>query len=455
MSDLPHFTPVLTRHWAITVLVGLLGVSFVGCADFQLPTTDARIPLASRVATIPTNEQSALQEITRAVALALGNPGIRMKVLTDMQQSRVREHKLDFNSYLSGQLGQQLLNAAAAATARTPSDLLVLVNRIRPLEFYMPVAAHRRTWQGGGEVLVAAQLKADDTPVGFSVSGESVALSPTHAPNAPTLALVPVETDFAQQQAVSTPNGIRVPSKRASFSIEPPPDCDPATQSCTCTSDCVQPPAGIPTTAPSGLYMTFSDLYDAAEPWIKGSPEVEAHILGPELADAPTLARQISCSGEHASGWKSFDQNANQWGGVVLLLSEQEMVSRGYTTGATEHRGFSVVLYEDDDQSCVIHDDGTRLGYDFIQTAMFAGTGVAVAAGCGGWVCVIGDALVDGFATIYYAIQLFETNDDYLGVAVPRANAPQYTNGLATHTLIKHANAINGGIKLVYHVYGQ
>lgn len=441
------------------LLVGLLGVSIIGCAELQLPTTDAgvptdaRAPLANRVATKPAEEQGALQELTRAVALALGDPGIRLKVLTDMQNSSVREHKLAFNAYLTGRVGQQLLDAAAAATARTPSDLLALVNRIRPLEFYMPVVAHRRTWQGGREVLVAAQLEAGTTPLGFSVSGESVVLSPTRAPDAPTLALVPVETFFGPQPVVSTASGLlRAPRGAASFSIEPPPDCDPNTG-----ANCDPPPpaGGIPTTAPSGLYMTYSDLYDAAEPWIRGSPEVEAHILGPETADSPTYARQISCSGEHALGWNSFDQNSNQWGGAVMLLSEQQIIARGYTTGTTEDRGFSVVLYEDDDESCVIHDDNERLKNDLWNVGGWSGVGALVVLSCGGWACVVVNSALAGYLVITSAIHLFQTNDDYLGVAVARANASQYTNSLASHALVKHDNVINGGIKLVYHVYGQ
>lgn len=437
------------------LFLGLLGVSIIGCADLQLPTTnahvptDARVPSANRIATKPTEEQAALQDLARAVALALSEPGTRLKVLTDMQKSTVREHKLALNVYLTGQVGQQLLNAAAAATSRTPSDLLELVNRIRPLEFYMPVTAHRRTWKGGREVLVAAQLKAEDTPLGFSVTGESVVLSPTRAPDAPTLALVPVETNFGPQIATSTASRLlRAPPGAASFTIEPPPSCDP---------ECPPPPpvGGIPTTAPSGLYMTYTDLYDAAEPWIRGSPEVEAHILGPAVSDSPTSARQISCSGEHAPNWRSFDQNGNQWSGAVLLLSESEMVARGYVTGTTQYRGFSVVLYEDDDESCVIHDDNARLRNDLSSIGLLGGLGAGIAITCSTGFCFFSTVFVTGIGIIDAAIHLFQTNDDYLGVAVPRANASQYTNPAATHTLVKHQNAINGGIKLVYHVYGQ
>jgi hypothetical protein len=315
------------------------------------------------------------------------------------------------------------------------------------------VAAHRRTWQGGQEVLIAAQLEAGATPLGFSVTGGSVVLSPTRAPDVPTLALVPSETDFGPQDVASTASGLLRAPRGASFHIEPPPDCD--TGSCACVGDCAPPPPSIPTTAPSGLYVTYTDLYDAAEPWIRGSPEIEAHIIGPEVADSPTLARQISCSGEHALGWKSFNQNGNQWSGAALLLSEQEIVSRGYTPGTTENRGFSVVLYEDDDESCVIHDDGVRLGWDLAAVAGWAGMGTLVVVSCENWACLIFNLAGFSWLTIDAAIHLFQTNDDYLGVAMPRASISQYTNPAATHTLVKHNNAINGGIKLVYHVYGQ
>jgi len=45
------------------------------------------------------------------------------------------------------------------------------------------------------------------------------------------------------------------------------------------------------------------------------------------------------------------------------------------------------------------------------------------------------------------------TNDDFLGLAVDRASTPGYYDIYASHALIDDTT-INGGVKLVWHVYG-
>jgi hypothetical protein len=288
---------------------------------------------------MPTEEQGALQELTRAVALALGDPGIRLKVLTDMQNSTVREHKLEFNTYLTGRLGQQLLNAAAAATGRTTSDVLELVSRIRPLEFYMPVAAHRLTWQGGREVLIAAQLEEEDTPIGFTVSGESAILSPTRAPDAPTLALVPVETDFSTQHVASSASGLLLaPRGAASFSIEPPPDCDPATESCTCTADC-SPPPPPPPPQPAGIYMNSMTIRDVHEPWLRGAPELDlifwSYVQGQYIPNGIMPTSQFVGAGQQFP-WNYSGGTGYQWNYTLSFTWDPNALSRVYAACAGE-----------------------------------------------------------------------------------------------------------------------
>lgn len=200
--------------------------------------------------------------------------------------------------------------------------------------------------------------------------------------------------------------------------------------------------------------MTYSDLYDAAEPWFLGDPEVEVHILGPDVGDAKTSARQIHCSGATEPGWYNFDQNSNQWSGAALLLSETQLIQYGYTPGNPSDHSFLVVMYEDDDQACVIHDTPGRLEND-LTTLGLVGVGTIITIfQCDTGQCFGANiALLAGFA-ITAVVDLFSSNDGYWGAATLGLTGG-YNNSLSTHTLYKHDSVVNGGIRLTYHTFGQ
>jgi len=422
-------------------------------ADLVAPANgQADGPLATTaVAENATAEQNALSALTRILAVSLRDEPARGRIRAAMATRGVtHELKLDFQSLVLTSPGDGLRRHMAASAGIGVDSLSALLTTVRPLEVYIPVRSHRRTWTGGS-VLVASQLYQSDLPTAYREDGSELRLSLSTPPAETVISLVPRETNLSQP-AYSTRVGSG--TTLGPGGADRQEGCEPNMDYCEGDPSSGGGPS-VPTTAPSGLYMTYTDLYDAAEPWIRGDPEIEAHILGPELADPASSARQISCTGEHEISWKNFNQNSNQWSGAVLLLSEEQLVARGYTTGTTEERGFSVILYEDDDGSCIIHDDNERLTNDLIDVAGWFGGGVLCAVSVtsmAGFVIQVGIA---AWLTIDSAISLFQTNDDYLGVAVPGANATQYTNPAATHTLVKRHDAINGGIELVYHVNRQ
>ena len=138
-----------------------------------------------------------------------------------------------------------------------------------------------------------------------------------------------------------------------------------------------------------------------------------------------------------------------------MVLSEAQLNDYGFTPSNSEDRRFTVVLYEDDDQACVIHDDPNRLGNDLLNIGESAGTMVALMVRCQAGGCFFANLALYGSIIINRAIDLFTTNDDYLGTATAMSNDPNSANPNTSLTLYKNSNVVNGSIRLVYHVYGQ
>jgi hypothetical protein len=304
--------------------------------------------------------------------------------------------------------------------------------------------------------LVASQLRSGAPLSAFDEDGRPVAISASTPPATPTFVILPAETQFP-----STSQGS--PSHLdASASFAGPGEAVATTATCDPTTillSCDGPPSSgsgptIPATAPSGIYMKFSGLYDTGEPWYRGDPEIEVHVMGPQSFDPAGVSRAVACSGEHQAGYSRFNQNGSIWSGAVMVMSEAVMTQNRYTLGDVDKRAAKVLLYEDDDTSCVIRDDPGRLLNDVLWVATSFGGGVALVSQCLGPVCGITSLLITVISAFHTSSSLIQTNDDYLGVAVTRARAPQYTNPSATHTLIRNGVQVNGGVGLVYHTYG-
>jgi hypothetical protein len=400
------------------------------------------VPTMTESASEPVSkqEQSALVELTRAVALALGDNGLRQQVSAYMRTAGVtQEFKLHLGNYVRGN-GGLLLARMAQRTGKSRDALLGLVNSVRPLEFYVPVAEHRARWTGEG-VIVAAQLRETDPIIGFRVDGTPVELSLNEPPDSPTLALVPVETDFSQASQVA---------QGPSLSMAP----DPYDGSGGGT-----PSGVVPSHWPTGLYMTYSDVYNDGEHWIKGSPEIEAHVIGPGPDDAPDYARSITCASQSGSGYRWFDQNKRQWSGAVQLLNAQDFEVNRFVDTLPDNRSYFVALYEDDDTRCVIRDDPNRVPNQLAWLATWVGVGALNVLACekaqpnstDAWLCSLG--IVGSIVSMVKALWgLIQTNDDYLGLAFVKQKFPDYVNASASHVLVKDpGDTRNGGIKLVYH----
>ena len=153
------------------------------------------------------------------------------------------------------------------------------------------------------------------------------------------------------------------------------------------------------------------------EPWFRGDPEIEVHIQGPYMGNAPTYAEDLSCSGEHPYDWrKAFDQNDGFWSGRVLLFAEEEV--QAFIQKFSD--GFHVMFWEDDNQPCTLKLDANPLA-DFVRSAATSFGTVALKLLPGAqWRLVAGAFVAMMFSN---PGSWLTTNDDFLGVAVDQAAA--------------------------------
>jgi hypothetical protein len=216
-----------------------------------------------------------------------------------------------------------------------------------------------------------------------------------------------------------------------------------------CTSTCdgsgeVSPPYSYlpPPSIPPGLYLEFSRILDAKEPWFRGDPEIEVHIQGPTSASAPTYGDDLSCSGEHAYDYrKVFDQNDGFWSGRVLLFSADEV--NAYASKFSE--GFHVLYWEDDNAACTLKLDNNSLIELLKSTAQAFGT-VALKVFPRASPVIIASAFLGTLFANAGAWLL--TNDDFLGAVVDGPSAGFY-NSTSTH-VIMDGTTLNGRATLVY-----
>jgi hypothetical protein len=335
----------MSRRLHLTTLV-LLAAGAAGCGDRAHPgptepgaTTRApELPTAGAVAEAAGGaaapaSRAAQERLARRLALALAEPGFRAYVKSELDRSPVREHKLHLQHFLNrsgGRARAALAQGAGEAESSVETDARSTI----ALEMYLPVAAHRASWSGGDDILVATARDDDEVPVAYDTRGRRRLLDPRTPPAAPVLAVVPVETDFSGDSI-----GMMLPEDGGGGG------------------------GGGGGSPPAGLYMTLSHFVQDFEGWLKGSPEYEIHVLGQSGASDSLTSYQ--CIGEHAGGFYIFDQNSLDWTGNVLLFTLSQLAA--YKT-AHPNQNVRILAIEDDDGACQIRLDGDR--FKTFQTAL-------------------------------------------------------------------------------------
>ncbi|MFN2637021.1 MAG: hypothetical protein ABR585_08345 [Gemmatimonadaceae bacterium] len=434
--------------------------ALVACADpatrIAGPTTSTA-GLETGTGAGVADERSALSTIARLVAVSLDNEPARQHLKRDMRAARFREHKLALGPYLHSKDGKALLKRMTELSGTSEEVLFGTLNAVRPLEFYMPVAGHREKWTGKEDVLVVSQLDEWQPIVAFDEAGREVKLDRAAPPTQPTLSIVPVETRFdAPMDSLKSKNA-RDANGAAIGTLEPIATVNLANRaaSVVCDASCsggetaIEVAVGDETATgggvasiPPGLYLEFSRILDAKEPWFRGDPEIEVHIQGPQQPGSPTSGIDLSCSGEHAYDYaKVFDQNDGFWQGRVLLYSEAEALAFANKF----NQGFHVIFWEDDNEPCLLKVDNNSLVAAVQSTARALGAVALKVFPTTRW-WVIGGAFI---ATLFSdSGPWLLTNDDFLGVATPQPNA-EYNYPDNTH-VIMDGTRLNGRATIVW-----
>jgi len=427
-------------------LVLSLLAAFAACAD---PASRSVAPSPSRdIATEPSPatesaERAALTKIARLVAVAMDNEPARQHLKRDMRKAPFREHKLELKNYLLSKDGQALFDRMSALASGGKTAVLETLGEIRPLEFYMPVAKHRESWTGRADVLIVSQLDESGPIVAFDEGGREIGLDRNTPPTQATLSIVPVETRFSQPMPADGSRNVRDQNGDAIGTLEPMEIKASSLIACaeTCLSGGGTGGSGSGS-IPPGLYLEFSRILDAKEPWFRGDPEIEVHIHGPTSTGSPTYGEDLSCSGERAYDYrKVFDQNGAFWEGRVLLFSSEETVA--YTNKFAE--GFHVFFWEDDNDSCTLRLDNNSL-MSLVHSAANAFSMISLKlVPRAPWYIVAGAFVATLFSN---AGSWLLTNDDFLGIAVDQTYAGYAYPG-NTH-VIMDGTTLNGRATIVY-----
>lgn len=398
-------------------LVALLA----GCADQPPPSAPDRDGFVQ--SSIQLQEQERMERLARNFALALQDSGFRSTIRRSLEQSPFGEHKLYFQGMLTTS-NRKLLQAMARASGSSEQEIEGDAANVPPLEFYLPVPAHRLRWTGDAGILVATARKDGDIPIAFDTRGHRYRLDPRQPPSTPVIALEPAETDFSRPPLVS--------GDAKCADCAPPPGGGPP-----------PPPPPPPTPAPpaGGLFMTYAHVNSGFESWLKGNPEYEVHVLG-QLGSTDSL-QSYQCAGEHAGGAYTYDQNDTSWTGTVLLFSQAQL--DGYRA-AHPGQSIRIFLVEDDDAVCQI-----RTGNNSFEDVMqLVDTTYARLTGArdttSGIIRVIkGARSLQKLLTL--VTHLINTNDEMVGNAIEDAVAGISYPG--ANWIVKGENNVtNGWLKL-------
>lgn len=255
-------------------VLGLLtasGVVLAACAD---PTGLARVDRASarsaaRSSLVPsaTLPQDA-HYVARGIAGALARPALRAQLRNAMRESRWTDHKLVLQEFVRTHEGAALLAASAEALGTTAEAFVAVVGRLPAMDFYVPFRAHRLSWRGSPDVVVAAAFDGDaPTLQAFTPDGQARTLSLADGAPAATLLILHPSEPKALRDLRNRP--------RIGETIQDPGEGGVGVMWEPC-NDPYCDSSGSPTTA--GVYLT--QFYSYRDDGWYGSLEMEFRSFG-------------------------------------------------------------------------------------------------------------------------------------------------------------------------------
>lgn len=203
------------------------------CGDAPSPVQPPSSPQ-----TAPAADADPVDPLTRALAGALADEALRMRLFADLRDSPFN-HRLHLRSYLRGESGAQLLRAGAARTGQSPESLLALAESLGEMEILVPSELDRTRWTGTGDVRVFGSTRPGRVPLsrirmtGYSLSGTPSTMGMFDRLPHPVLAILPSRTGYG-----TNPEEARMRAPRQTRRTIGLPDAGPA-------MDMVQPPCDL------------------------------------------------------------------------------------------------------------------------------------------------------------------------------------------------------------------
>lgn len=405
----------------LSLYVVTLGcTTLVACAGETASTPNvARVqvgefrPAAIRPGTPPrVGERAAAAFLARTFALAMRSPLLRHDIKRALATSGVKEQKLHLSTYLSGR-GSVIIDEIGKTVGVSGAQLQDAIGQVRDLELYMPVRRHRKQWNGNAAAAVAIALTEDESPVVFDTTGQSSYLNRVFPPAYAVIGIVPVESDFANQDRLNLQG-----RPELACTVDDDSTLEAAAEECRALNRVRR--ANVTEVELEGIYVTrveFARDECGRECWLWGDPEYEIHAMSNRT---PPERDVHNCAAAYPVQTRKdyYDQNGQTWAGKVRILTAADITTMRTYGDST----WGLMFVEDDAYQCQNNIGlATSIDYFFQMVGNAMGASVLWSFGSPGQVV----AIYAGLASVYsLAGVLANGADDFIGIAIPCSNTP-------------------------------
>ena len=204
---------------AVRIMPISFGILVLGCGENRAVNPTSRNVEASVVAPDASiqSAQARGDSLARGLALALGDPAVRMRLRDDLRDSPFRFHAIHLRSYLGGTSGQVLAAKAADALGIAVAAFLTISDSVANLELVLPRPLDRISWEGSSEIDIAAvsmtlrerQESRRVAESGYDVGGNAKSVTTVRYSRRPYMILRP-----AEYMLPANPEGLRLAAPR-------------------------------------------------------------------------------------------------------------------------------------------------------------------------------------------------------------------------------------------------
>lgn len=322
------------------------------------------------------------QDVAKALASALAEPSVRVRIRNAMRHSPHFEHKLLLQEFIDSNDGRFVLAAAARASGTTVETLRAQISRLPLMDFYVPMREHRLNWRGTANVVLGLNTDVNDHGLtGYTPAGEAVRLD--------SRAGVPAQTVIILHPAEPRMPG----ASRRSGPGETIQDADEPLLT-TSNTEVIEPADGCCMSGEGGggggykylrrFVTPIKDGWGSAEVkffmWRKNPDNTRTKLwdwridgVDPNITYTPNMAFTEMGSyvtGEEMDSWLTGDHD--YWGESYATTNHALNQQPGFAaSGAwTLVMGQCGPVYQDDEWRVHCHSDGTPYGDNFAWTKL-------------------------------------------------------------------------------------